>query len=119
MAGKPPVFIVGAPRSGTTFLRNLLSRHPSLAICGETRFFGEIYQQRGTFGDLADIENRRRLVDQCLAMARIRRLGLDLAGLREELLQQATSYREFFTCIMRYYARSKGKERYGEKTPHH
>lgn len=119
MAVEPPVFIVGAPRSGTTFLRNLVSRHPSIAICGETRFFGEIYQQRGAFGDLADTENRRRLVDQCLAMARIRRLGLDLAGLREELLQHATSYREFFTSIIRYYAQSKGKERYGEKTPHH
>jgi|SRR5579862_1138179 len=119
MAVKPPVFIVGAPRSGTTFLRNLLSRHPTLAICGETRFFSEIYQHRRAFGDLQDQENRRRLTDKCLAMARIRRLGLDLAGLREDLLQHATNYREFFTCIMRYNAESKGKQRYGEKTPHH
>ena len=119
MADKPPVFIVGAPRSGTTFLRILLSRHPSLAICGETRFFAEIYPHRRAFGDLQDPENRRRLVDRCLATARIRRLGLDLRGLREELLEHAISYPEFFTCIMRYYAQTKGKQRYGEKTPHH
>ncbi len=43
---KPPVFIVGAPRSGTTLLRNLLNRHAKLAICGETRFYLDVYKRR-------------------------------------------------------------------------
>lgn len=58
-------------------------------------------------------------MEKSLAMARMRRLGFDLRGLREKLLHDATSYREFFTCVMRYNAEATGKERYGEKTPHH
>lgn len=34
-----PVFIVGAPRSGTTWLQLLLSQSPSIASCNETHLF--------------------------------------------------------------------------------
>jgi hypothetical protein len=37
--GKKLVFLVGAPRSGTTWLQLLLSRSPSVATIGETRLF--------------------------------------------------------------------------------
>lgn len=119
MANKPPVFIVGSPRSGTTFLRHVLDRHPSLSVCGETRFFAEVYKRRRLFGDLANPANRRRLVEQYLSTARIRRIGMDLDALKEKLLREATSYRELFTGILEYYAESQGKKRMGEKTPHH
>jgi hypothetical protein len=118
-ASKPPVFIVGAPRSGTTLLRNLLSRHPALAISGETRFYGDVYKRRWLFGDLSNLQNRRRLVEQYLATRRVQQLGVDLDGLKQKLLREATSYRELFAGILQYYADSQGKTRYGEKTPHH
>jgi hypothetical protein len=60
-AGKPPVFIVGSPRSGSSLLRHILSRHPALAICGETRFFADIHERRSVFGPLDVPENRRKL----------------------------------------------------------
>jgi hypothetical protein len=119
MQRKPPVFIVGSPRSGTTLLRNLLNRHPSLAICGETRFYGYVYKRRRAFGDLRDLKNRRRLVDQYLSTERIGRLGLNLERLGTRLLREADSYRALFTCILECYAESNGKPRLGEKTPHH
>lgn len=34
-----PLFIVGAPRSGTTFLATVLNRHPLVQITNETRIF--------------------------------------------------------------------------------
>lgn len=34
-----PLFIVGSPRSGTTFLVNILNQHPSIQITNETRIF--------------------------------------------------------------------------------
>jgi hypothetical protein len=117
--GKPPVFIVGSPRSGTTFLRNVLNRHPSLAICDETRFFADIYQRRWLFGSLENTKNRRRLVEEYLATARFRRLGMDSQWLKEKLLREATSYPALFTGILEAYAESQGKKRFGEKTPHH
>ena len=116
---KPPIFIVGSPRSGTSMFRSLLSRHPSIAICGETRFFADVYRHRGSFGSLEIVENRRRLVDQWLATARIRRLEIDLGLLRERLLEQASSYPAFFETLIRDYSEFHGKERCGEKTPHH
>jgi len=116
---KPPVFIVGSPRSGTTLLRNLLSRHPNLAICGETRFYMDVYQRRWVFGDLNKPSNRLRLVERYLATRRVQQLGVDLDGLKEKLLREAGSYRDLFQCIMEYHADSQGKARFGEKTPHH
>lgn len=41
-----PVFIVGPPRSGTTFLRKLINLHPDINILPETHFFSEIYSER-------------------------------------------------------------------------
>jgi Sulfotransferase family len=99
--------------------RNLLSRHPSIAICGETRFFADVYKYRSAFGSLENPENRRRLVDQCLATARMRRLGMDSESLRPKLLEQATSYPAFFETVIRGFSEFHGKERCGEKTPHH
>ena len=100
-------------------LRNLISRHPSIAICGETRFFADIYKRRSAFGPLDNFENRERLVDQYLSTARVHRLGLDVAALRQRLLDEATSYPAFLATIMRFNSDFRSKERCGEKTPHH
>jgi len=116
---KPPIFIVGSPRSGTTLLHSLINRHPSIAISGETRFFADIYKRRSAFGPLENFQNRQRLVDQYLSTARIKRLHVDLAVLRQRLLDEATSYPALLTAIMRCCADARGKPHCGEKTPHH
>ncbi len=36
-------FIVGMSRSGTTWLSNSLNAHPSVAVFGETGFWGKMY----------------------------------------------------------------------------
>ena len=100
-------------------LRTLLNRHPALAICGETRFCGDVYRRRWAFGNLNNVKNRRRLIEQYLSTQRIAQLGFDVASLRERLLPVATSYRELFSGMLRCYAEGQGKERWGEKTPHH
>jgi len=100
-------------------LRNLLSRHPNVAICDETRFFADVYRRRWAFGPLDNLRNRERLVDLYLSTARIRRLQLDLPAMRQRLLDEATSYPALLTATMRYYADFHGKEHCGEKTPHH
>jgi len=119
MASKPPVFIVGSPRSGTSLLRNMLNRHPSLAICGETQFNHYVYRRRRAFGDLGTLRNRQRLIDEYLSIRRIQRLGMDIPSLKEKLAREATSYPALFACLARSYAESTGKDRWGEKTPQH
>jgi hypothetical protein len=115
----PPIFIVGSPRSGTTLLRNLLNRHPRLAICGETHFNRLIYRRRKVFGDIGNLDNRRRLIKEYMATDRILRSELKLAGLEDRLLRDATSYPAFFASLMEHFAESEGKPRCGEKTPQH
>jgi hypothetical protein len=114
-----PIFIVGAPRSGTTLLRTLLSRHPRIAICGETQFHHYVYARRRVFGDLGDPKNRRRVIEEYLALRRMRRFMNDRAALTEKLMREATSYQALFTCVVKNYAEWQGKERWGEKTPQH
>jgi len=115
----PPVFIVGSPRSGTSLLRNILNRHPALAVCGETHFHHYVYKRRKAFGDLRNPQNRQHLVAEFLALWRIQRLGMDLQALSGRLSRDATSYRAFFRSVLEHYAESQGKKRWGEKTPQH
>ena len=114
-----PIFIVGAPRSGTTLLRAILNKHPSIAICDETYFFYYVYSRRRAFGDLTREANRRRLVEAYLDTWRISRLGLERQELESRLLLEGTDYPALFTSLMEAYAESRSKRRPGEKTPHH
>jgi hypothetical protein len=113
-----PLFIVGAPRSGTTLLRAMLNRHPRIGLCDETYFFYYVFLRRRAFGDLAIDANRRRLIDSYFATSRMERLKLDLPRLREKLMAEGTSYPTMFAAIIQFYAESHGKVRAGEKTPH-
>jgi hypothetical protein len=113
-----PIFIVGGPRSGTTLLRNMLNRHPRIAVCRETEFFHWVYARRRTFGDLRETENRRRVVDAYVATRRIRRMQVDLDALRETLLREGSSYAALFLSLLQFFAVSRRRKRCGEKTPH-
>jgi len=114
-----PIFIVGAPRSGTSMLRVMLNRHPNIAICDETYFFYYVYLRRRAFGDLQNINNRKILVDRYLSIRRIRSQQLDLPGLSTALMQNGNTYPAFFLSLINYYADCQGKLRCGEKTPQH
>ncbi len=118
-AASGPIFIVGCPRSGTTLMRRILDRHPSIAICPETQFQRLVYSRRKAFGDLSNLSNRRGLIDEYLSSRFIRRMELDQAGLAEQLQREGANYRTMFSSLLRYYADSQGKSRFGEKTPQH
>lgn len=114
-----PIFIVGAPRSGTSLLRNLLNRHPAIALCDETYYFYYVYSRRRAFGDLSDATARRRLIERYLATARIQRMCLDAPALADCLMREGTTYSAFFAALLRFYAASRHRRRCGEKTPQH
>lgn len=116
------MFIVGAPRSGTTLLRQVLSRHPRMAISGETHFLTLVYQERRrrAFGDLRQPENRRRLIQAYLATRRgQRQIGRGSAQLEERASREGDSWPSMFAAILKEHAESQGKARWGEKTPQH
>ena len=114
-----PLFVVGAPRSGTTLLLESLNRHPALWLCNETYFLHFVYGRRRRLGDLADPVCRRRLVQAYLKTKRIRQQEVDPERLAQRLMAEATGYRELFTSLMRFCAEENGRPRFGEKTPDH
>jgi hypothetical protein len=97
----------------------MLNRHPNIGLCDETFYFFYVYQRRRAFGDLNQPQARRLLVDRYLATNRIRRLGLDHASLADTMNAEGTSYDRMFAALLRFYAHSQGRQRWGEKTPQH
>jgi hypothetical protein len=115
-AGNPPVFLLGSQRSGTTMLRLMLNNHPNLAIPHETAFITIYYKKLGSYGDLADKDNARRLLADISQHPLVKR-GRLIENPEAILSRPTASYREFIDAIFRAYADSLGKARWGDKTP--
>lgn len=61
-----PIFVVGTPRSGTTLLEQMLSRHPEIANCGELTFVNRAYSQIAGTG-AGNLESLTNVSPQALA----------------------------------------------------
>src|SRR3546814_1017157 len=59
---KPPVFLLGSQRSGTTMLRLMLNNHPSLSIPHESAFITICFRRLSQYGDLGQKDNARKLL---------------------------------------------------------
>jgi hypothetical protein len=122
-----PVFIVGAPRSGTTLLQYMLRSHPALSLpTGESHFFVPLYRNAGQFGDLAQPENVRRVLAAMYAQS-ADFLDTDLHGVKfdiERLTQEFVAegrrkMRDLITGLFEKNAAGEGKRRWGDKTPYY
>ncbi|MGL5866951.1 MAG: sulfotransferase [Dermatophilaceae bacterium] len=91
VAGRP-IFIVGCQRSGTTMLRLMLDSHPRISCGPETRFL------EGFEPILTDDWKR-----------------LSQYGFSED--EWVLRIRGFFEGVQADYARSRGKQRWADKTP--
>jgi hypothetical protein len=111
MNRRPPFFIIGCVRSGTTMLRNLLRMHPNLAAPEETHFY-RWTEPFGTEASLRQLANNRTL-------QRHRQIdGIAEAEFRE-LLKDAETRRDLMQRYMALYAaRAKpAAGRWFDKTP--
>ncbi len=91
-APRPPIFLVGCPRSGTTMLRQILDSHPAISCGPETRF---LWGMRG-------IEERN---------------WSSLAGFGLTIDEWHGQVRELFESLHGRYAQSQGKVRWADKSP--
>jgi hypothetical protein len=122
-------FLVGTARSGTTWIGRVLSHHPDLAVFGETSFFGRLYVSPRSDGLYGRRELRAVIETQVgrdwRATTRDTEDVLSAASyavlVREAVaaLEPPIAPVDVFLTIAGVVARSEGKRRVLEKTPHH
>jgi Sulfotransferase family len=114
---KAPVFIVGAPRSGTTLLYHMLLSAGGFAVFrAETHVFDLLGPR---FGNLGKLPNRRRLLERWLDSKSFRVSGLDADRVKDLVLNQCLGWGDFLRNIMQEIAGSQQVERWAECTPDH
>jgi len=122
-----PVFIVGAPRSGTTLLQYMLQTHPGLSLpTGESHFFMPLIRREAEFGDLSQPQNVRRVLDAMYQQS-AEFLETDLHGLRFDrdaltaafVAEGRHTMRDLISGLFEKNAAGEGKPRWGDKTPYY
>jgi hypothetical protein len=113
----PFVFVVGRGRSGTTLVRAMLEEHPRMAIPEESHFVVQLARQSARYERDGGFDVHRFAQDLFGHWA-FRRWGISRddtwRALREAHPQDVASA---LRAVYASYARSVGKERYGDKTP--
>ena len=116
-----PIFIVGAPRSGTTLLQVMLSQIPGMHVTAETKFLILTKLRSKLLGSLDD----QRGFEQTLAAIRYnvcqwRELPVDLDRLEAELRDTPREYAALFDTLLFHIQQGRpGCRRIGEKSPNH
>jgi len=114
---KQPVFIVGAPRSGTTLLYHMLLSAGGFAIyLTESKVFDLVFPQ---LGNLSERENRRKALDLWLQSKLFTLSGLDRAHIESRILNECRNGGDFLKIVMEEIARKQGLDRWAENTPEH
>jgi hypothetical protein len=122
-----PVFIVGAPRSGTTLLQYMLRSHPRISLpTGESHFFIPLYRDAETYGDLSRPENIRRVLEAMYRQSAdfldtdLHGLTFDIGKLTDEFhAEKRFSMQSIIAGLFEKNAALEGKARWGDKTPYY
>jgi hypothetical protein len=111
MTEPPPFFIVASARSGTTMLRLILNRHSRIAVPPESRFVTELWQG-------SEQVESESFLERLAAHERFAAWELSIDAVRKELGDRAwVSYHDAITAAYSAFARAKGKDLWGDKTP--
>jgi len=111
-----PFFIVGADRSGTTFLRLMLNEHPRLRIPQESHFLIDLMNEF-PFDCILQPEDIEKVFELITEHPRWEYWDVENFALRELLFSlKLPTLPETIDAIYRN-LNSKGKHRWGDKTP--
>jgi hypothetical protein len=122
-----PLFIVGAPRSGTTLLQYMLRSHPNISLpTGESHFIIPLYRDVEKFGSLTEKAGIRRVLE-AMYQKNAEFLDTDLHGIRfdierltDELFTEGKhSIADIVAALFEKNALGEGKQRWGDKTPYY
>ena len=112
---RQPVFIVGCPRSGTSFLYHLL-----LSAGGFARFHTQMNVfdvLEPIFGDFSVPANRKKMLQEWLHSKAFAVSGLQAAAVETEVMADCRSGSDFMRIVMDGVARVQGVDRWVDSTP--
>lgn len=115
-ARKPPIFITGYMRSGTTLLGNVIDRHPSIAVFIESFFIPRYFFTQILFWPLERDENYLRLARCIVEERRSQRNGMKLDEARV-LTSGERTLASVVDTLFHDWALSRGKKRWADKSP--
>jgi len=109
------ILIVGAPRSGTTLVSNMLSNHPDIYIFPQTQFFNKIWGARYLYNFK---KNRHKMLEVISRDKAVKRSGIDLFFNKSALRNSFDDYFQEYIDLVNDY--NMHRKRYiGDKTPRH
>jgi hypothetical protein len=112
---RPPVFIVGCPRSGTSFLYHLL-----LSAGGFARFHTQMNVfdvLEPIFGDLSAPANKKKMMREWLRSKAFAVSGLEASEIETRVMAECGNGSDFMRIVMEEVARKQGVDRWIDSTP--
>jgi hypothetical protein len=118
-----PIFVVGAPRTGTTLTRDILNNHPDVYLFNEIHFFEQVWDARAQIGDLSDSASRARGLGRLASW--VSTVGDDRAvldvltepELAKRLEREGGGYPGFLLALLKTRAEMEGAGRFGDSSP--
>jgi hypothetical protein len=112
---KSPIFIVGCPRSGTSFLYHLLLSAGGFAAFHTQMNVYDVLEP--IYGDLSDPKNKQAMMQEWLGSKAFRVSGLDAGEIRNKVLRECNGASDFLRIVMEEVARKQGVDRWVDSTP--
>lgn len=114
---RPPFFILGAQRSGTTLLRLLLNAHPEVAIPEEGTFLMPLLRRRNC-SRVFHGKRLQRILDYLESHPQLQLWAIDApAALAPLRAAGQADLRSIICSLYEAYAAHHGKPSWGDKTP--
>lgn len=112
---KPPVFIVGCPRSGTSYLYHLLLSAGGFAEFRTQMNVFDVLEP--IFGDLGVFQNKTKMMNEWLRSKAFKVSGLQAEEIKARVLAECRSAGDFLRIVMEEVARKQGADRWIDSTP--
>lgn len=122
-----PIFIVGAPRSGTTLLQFRLRNHPRISLpTGESHFIIPLYVHQSTFNNLDTPEGIKKVLRLIQTKSK-EFVETDLHGIKFDIdalanvlhKNKCDTIPKIISWLFEKNAEGEGKARWGDKTPYY
>lgn len=123
MVDRLPIFVVGAPRCGTTLLKDVLNQHSQVHLFNEVHFFERIWDDRTRLGSLTDESELERAATTLREM--MSQHGTDaevvaslpIGTFTERAIAAGGSYRGLLKALLTTASELHGASHWGDSSP--